>query len=322
MECNRRNLRILSMAGSRGACARALEETMEQNNDCIILTADLMVLSGLEHIAKKHPEKCLNLGIAEQNMVGVAAGLAKDNWNVFATTYANFITMRAYEQVRINLGYMQLPVKLIGSSGGLGMTVLGNTHYAIEDIALMRAIPGMTVLSPADGWETVKMIQALVKYRHPAYLRLSGEMNQPIVYTQDYEFQIGHNVKLREGGDIVIFATGTMVYQALEAAKILSDQNIQAAVVNVPTIKPLNREEIWQEVRGKKMFVTVEEHTIIGGLGSAVSEALLDKKAGKGMMFGIPDTFLKAGGYDYLLKQCGLTGEQIAERIQQSYIKG
>lgn len=319
MECNRRNLRILSMAGSRGACAKALYEAVEEKRDCLILTADLATLSGLEHLAEKYPEQLINVGIAEQNLIGVASGLAKDGWNVFATTYANFITMRSFEQVRVNLGYMGFPVKVIGCSGGLGMGVLGNTHYAIEDIALMRTIPGMTVLSPTDGWETVKAVKALIEYKQPVYLRLSGEMNQPIVYQEDYDFKIGHIVKLREGDDIVIFATGTMVAQALKTAVLLSENGVEAEVVNVHTIKPLDADEIRREVTGKKMFVTAEEHTIRGGLGSAVLEVLADEPLCPGLLLGIPDCFLKAGSYEYLLEQCGLTESQMADRILAKY---
>lgn len=315
MEINRKNIRILSLSGSRGACAKGLEEVLGQDEQAILMTADLGEFTGIAPISEKYPKQYLNLGIAEQNMIGVAAGMAKDGWHVYATTYASFLTMRAYEQIRINMGYMKLPVKLIGSSGGLGMEVLGNTHYAIEDIALMRAIPGMTIISPADGLETVKAIQAVSNYNKPVYIRLSGEMNQPVIYKEDYKFQIGKTVVLKEGGDITIFVTGSMVHQALQVSKLLEEKNVYAEVVNVHTIKPLDSNEIYEHVQGKKLIVTMEEHSIVGGLGSAILETLAAYNMPKTILCGIPDKFLKVGSYPYLLEQCGLKVNQIFQKI-------
>lgn len=315
MECNQKSLRLLSIAGARGACAKALEEIFEKDDTSILVTADVLHFSNLEKLQERFPDRVLNVGIAEQNMIGIAAGLAKDKWNVFVTTYANFVTMRSFEQVRLNLGYMQFPVKVIGSSAGLGMGVLGNTHYGIEDMSLMRAIPGMTVLSPADGLETVKAVLAASEYDHPLYLRLTGEMNQGIVYREDYDFRIGVPVEVHKGSDVVLFATGTMVSQALKAADILKEQHIGASVVNVHTIKPLEKEVIFPFLEGKRLYAAIEEHTVIGGLGSAIMELFEGDCVCPGIRIGIPDTFLKVGSYNYLLEQCGLLSEQIAERV-------
>lgn len=317
MECNQKNLRVLSIAGSKGACAKALEEVFAEDDNTILITADVLHFSSLEKLNEYYPDRVLNVGIAEQNMIGVAAGFAKDKWNVFATTYANFITMRSYEQVRLNLGYMQFPIKLIGSSAGLGMGILGNTHYAIEDMSLMRAIPGMTVISPADGLETVKAVRAISKCNQPVYLRLSGEMNQGIVYKKDYDFQIGKPVEVHKGNDIVLFATGTMVFQTLKAAEVLENKGISVSVVDVHTIKPLQKESIIPFFAGKKLYATIEEHTVIGGLGSAISETMEGERICRGVRIGIPDCFLKVGSYKYLLEQCGLLSDQIVTRILQ-----
>lgn len=195
------------------------------------------------------------------------------------------------------------------------MGVLGNTHYGIEDMSLMRAIPGMTVLSPADGLETVKAVLAASEYDHPLYLRLTGEMNQGIVYREDYDFRIGVPVEVHEGSDVVLFATGTMVSQALKAADILKEQHIGASVVNVHTIKPLKKEVIFPFLEGKRLYAAIEEHTVIGGLGSAIMELFEGDRVCPGIRIGIPDTFLKVGSYNYLLEQCGLLSEQIAERV-------
>ena len=199
MEYNRKNARFLSMLGHRGAFAVALMEIAESEDDLVVLTADMTTLTGLDRFKNTYPDKLYNVGIAEQNLIGVAAGFALEGNTVFATTYANFITMRAYEQIRVNLGYMKQNVKVVGTTGGLEIGVLGNTHYAIEDMALMRAIPNMVILSPADGFEIVKAVKAAALYDGPVYLRLAGLMNMPIVYTEDFDFVIGKSNVIKEG---------------------------------------------------------------------------------------------------------------------------
>ncbi|MGA9087415.1 MAG: transketolase C-terminal domain-containing protein, partial [Methanoregula sp.] len=278
-------------------------------------------LTGLTRFKEKFPEKFLNIGIAEQNMVGIAAGMAKEGKNVFVTTYANFLAMRAYEQIRIQLGYMGFGVKVIGTGSGLAMGMSGNTHYGIEDIALMRAIPGLMVVSPADGTETTKVIREAAEYHGPVYIRLSGTLNNPIVYTEEYLFEFGKAVLLRRGTDISIIATGTMVHESLVAADILEKENgISASVINMHTIKPLDTSIINDICVHSRLAVTVEEHSVIGGLGGAVAEYLSGLSAAPRLMrIGIPDCFQKTGDYQYLLGQNGLTGPQIAEKIMATF---
>jgi transketolase len=251
-------------------------------------------------------------------MIGLAAGLAKDGTIVFATSFSPFVTMRACEQVRMNMGYMQLNIKTIGLGSGLIMAQLGNSHYGIEDGAVMRSIPGMTVINPADGVEIIKTIEALCNYNHPAYLRLTGGPGLPIVYEEEIDFHIGKALKVRDGSDIAIIACGSMVYYSKIAADILAKKGIESTVIDMHTIKPLDTKSI-DSLLEHKLIVTVEEHSVIGGLGSAVAEYLCAIDAPKQIIIGINDFFPKAGSYDYLLEQCGLTAKHIASRILENY---
>lgn len=311
------NARTWSKLGSRGTFGQAIIDIADTVENLMVLTADLSTTSGLDRFKNKYPNNFLNVGIAEQNMIGIAAGMAKEGKTVFATTFSNFAAMRSYEQIRLNLGYMGLNVKVVGLAGGMAMGMFGNTHYGIEDIALMRAVPGLTVLSPADGIEIVKTVKAAAEFNGPLYIRLSGAMNNPMVYTEDYHFEIGKAVTLKEGTEITIIATGTMVYESLMAAKILEAESISTGVVNMHTIKPLDTSIIDKACATSKLIVTVEEHGTIGGLGGAVAEykATLSNTP-KQLFIGLPDKFGKAGEYKYLLNKYGLTGAQIAEKIK------
>lgn len=309
------NVRMWSMLGQRGTFGTVMLELGANIDNLMVLTADLLTTSGLDRFKKTYPGKFLNIGIAEQNMLGIAAGLGKEGYVVFATTFATFAAMRSLEQVRVHMGYMGLNVKLVGLASGFAMGMFGNTHYGIEDIALIRAIPNLVLLSPADCVEVAKATETAALYHGPVYLRLTGVMNNPMVYKDDYHFEIGKAITLRQGSDITIIATGSMVYQAIEAANLLDDRSISASVVNMHTIKPLDTSVI-DEACNKKLIVTVEEHNTIGGLGSAVSEYKSRiSNAPRQLFIGIPDTFPTAGDYQYLLKQNSLTASQIAGRI-------
>lgn len=310
-----RNIRTWSMLGSCGAFGIAAMELPSISDKVMILTSDLCTYSSLDRFREKYPERYYNVGIAEQNMIGIAAGMAKEGMIPFATTYAVFASARCTDQVRVNMGYMQLGVKLVGLTSGLSVGILGATHMSVEDIAIMRAIPNITILSPADGMETIKAVLACANSDEPVYLRLSGTMNNPVVYNEDYDFTIGKALVLREGNDIAIISTGTMVYHSLCAAEILAEKGISSRVVNMHTIKPLDVGAIKNSCN-THLIVTVEEHSIIGGLGGAVAEVLSELPDHPPLVrLGLPDMFLHAGSYAYLLERCGLTGEKIAERI-------
>jgi len=315
IDFSKRNIRIWSLLGPGGALSTAAMELGEVKPEVQMMTADLNYYSGLKRFSKAYPGRLINVGIAEQNLIGVAAGLAKEGYMPFANTYASFCASRCADQIRVNMAYMKLPIKLIGLSAGLDAGVLGATHMAVEDLAVMRSLPNITVLSPADCTEIIKAVLASSETPDPTYIRLTGPMNMPIVYNEDYDFQIGKAVEIRPGRDICIIATGSMVYHAVSAAELLEMKGISCAVINMHTVKPLDTEAV-DAMLDKKMIVTVEEASIIGGLGSAVAEYLaLQKSRPYQIMLGIRDSFPTAGSYDYLLKQCRLTGEQIAEDI-------
>jgi transketolase len=320
IEINSLNARIWSKLGQRGTFGISMKELGKSVENLMVLTADLCNTSGLSQFQKTSPDKFLNVGIAEQNLIGIAAGLAKEGKNVFATSFSTFAAMRSYEQIRIYLGYMELNVKVVGLAGGLAMGMFGPTHYGYEDLALMRAVPGLTVLSPADGTEVVKTMLALINFKGPVFVRLSGAMNNPIVYKNDYEFEIGKAITLRQGNDVAIIATGTMVFESLAAANILAENGISATVVNMHTIKPLDISVISKVCEDLRLIITVEEHGIVGGLGGAVAEYKSTLKESPSQLFiGLPDKFDKAGEYKYLLEKHGLTAKQIAEKIIKEY---
>ena len=312
-------IRTWAMLGQRGTFGSAMEQLAKQDKRIIALTADLCNTSGLDRFAAKYPQRFINLGIAEQNLVGVASGIADAGEIPFATTFANFATLRACEQVRHFMGYMGCNVKLIGLSAGFAMEYFGNTHYALEDIAAIRAIPNIAILSPADGMEVVKCVEAALCHKGGVYIRLTGTMNQPIVHKKDFDFKIGEPIVLKEGNDVVIFSTGSMVSRTLEAARILETKEIHASVIDVHTVKPfcMRQKEF---LHSKRLVVTVEEHSIMGGLGSAVIEELaVGSYSLPVLRLGITGGYLKAGGYSYMLEQHGLTPERIAHKISNKY---
>ena len=314
-EITKAKAKLWSRIGARAVFGQAILECAKKRDDFYVLSADLAQSSGLARFRSEFPERMINTGIAEQNMIGVAAGLAKDGTNVFATSFSPFVTMRACEQVRMNMGYMQLNIKTVGLGSGLIMAQLGNSHFGLEDGSVMRAIPGMTVVNPADGAAIIKTVEALCDFKGPVYLRLTGGPGLPIVYEEDFPFEIGKAISVREGKDISIIAAGTMVYYARKAAELLAGNGIDAAVLDMHTIKPLDTEAVMEQL-DKKLIVTVEEASIVGGLGSAVAETLAPvAQKPPQLMLGIRDFFPHAGSYGYLLEQCRLTAEQIAEDI-------
>lgn len=310
----------LSRLSSRGAFGEILKELEPQIDNLMVVVADVMTSARLVEFKKQAPEKLVNVGIAEQNMIGISAGLAAEGYNVFATTFAPFASMRCFEALRTQLGYMDLNVKVVGLLSGFSGGTFGNTHYGLEDLSITRTIPNMTVLSPADCVETIKAVEAAAKHVGPVYIRLSGVNGSPCVYKEDYAYEIGKGIILNEGSDVAIIATGTMVYESLRAARALTKENISATVVDMHTIKPLDTDLLDKLFNSHKLIVTVEEHSIIGGLGSAVAEYKTNvPNAPKQIMLGIPDNFEKAGDYSFMLNKCGLTAPKILEKIIQEF---
>ena len=283
----------------------------------MMVSGDLGDSSGLARFKNAFPDRFINIGIAEQNMIGVAAGLAKEGHNVFATSFAPFITLRSGEQIRMNLGYMELNVKAVAIGSGISMAFLGNSHYGLEDTAVMRSIPNLTIVCPADCAEIVKVVHAAAEFKGPMYIRLTGAVGNPPVYTEEYDFQIGKSITLKEGSDITIFAIGSMVYESLEAAKILDNFGISSKVVNMHTLKPCDYDVIDQAISSSKAIITVEEHSVIGGLGSVVAEYKTQfSKSPAHLILGLPDKFGKTAEYRFLLEKYRLVGSMIATDIQ------
>ncbi len=319
IEVTSNRIKLWSRLGARATLGQALLEIAKERDDFYVISADLAQSSGLVRFRDELPNRFINAGIAEQNAIGIAAGLAKDGTNVFVTSFSPFITMRACEQVRMNMGYMQLNIKTIGLGSGLIMSQLGNSHYGIEDGAVMRAIPGMTIVNPADGLSIVKTVEAFCNYNKPAYLRLTGGPGLPIVYNEDFDFEIGKAVRLKKGKDVAIIACGTMVYYAKEAANVLVEKGVDAEVIDMHTIKPIDKNLIDEQL-DKKLIVSIEEASIVGGLGSAISEYISTKKKKPMQLFiGIDDDFPHAGSYQYLLDNCGLTTNKIVDKIVAKY---
>lgn len=317
MKVRKANIRSWSMLGQRGTFfGIAMPEIAKEKENVKLLTADLSLLSGMDRYIKSSPEKFLNVGIAEQNMIGIAAGLAMEGDCVFATTYASFIAVRSLEHVRQHLSHLQCNVKIVGSAAGVVAAKSGVSHWATEDVAFTRALPNLEVLSAADSMEALKMAFYAAETDKPTYIRLSGGVNCPVVYQEDYNFQAGKAVFLKEGKRVALLATGLMVAEAQKAAKQLEEQGIACTVVNIHTIKPIDTEALDQIFANHELVVTVEEHNIIGGLGSAVAEykATLANTP-RQIFLGFPDSFAEAGSQRYIWEQKGLTGEQIASRV-------
>lgn len=307
-----------SRIGSRGMYGQAILDLAERRPDLMVLSADLGNSSGLDRFKKAYPDQFVNVGIAEQNLVGVAAGLAKEGFTVFASSFAPFIAMRASEQVRMNLGYMQLNVKTVGIGSGLVMGFLGNSHFGIEDGAVMRSIPGMTVVTPADCGEIIKVVNAAAEFDGPMYIRLTGGPNSPVVYSAEYKFEIGRAINVREGDDVAVISNGSMVARSLVAAGILLEEGVSVAVYNFHTTKPLDTETLDAMSAKFRHVVVVEEHSVLGGLGSAVAEYWIGTdRPPQTRILGLPDEFGKTADYEFLLERYGLTGEGIAGEIRR-----
>ncbi|MEI7726241.1 MAG: transketolase C-terminal domain-containing protein [Bacteroidota bacterium] len=315
------SIRVWSLLGQGGALGYALLEMVKENGKIMAITGDLARIAGLDRFVKAFPERLINTGIAEQNMLGIAAAFANEEFVPFAISFANFSVLRACEPMRHFMGYMQRNVKLVGLGSGFAMGIFGNTHYCMEDLAIVRAIPGIVILSPADCTELVKATEAASKFNGPVYLRLTGVMNNPVVYREDYNFEIGKAIILMKGADIAIVATGSMVYHSLQAAEILGKQGITATVIDMHTIKPLDTDTIDHETGYARMIVSVEEHAKSGGLGGAIAEHLASVHDHRALLrLGIEDKFKPAGDYRYMLEQHELLPEQIAHNIRQKYL--
>ncbi|MGB9716113.1 MAG: transketolase family protein [Thermodesulfovibrionales bacterium] len=305
---------------TRDAYGEALLELGKRRKDVVVLDADLSGSTKTGKFAKEFPERFFNIGIAEQDMIGTAAGLALTGKLPFASTFAVFETGRAWEQVRQTICYSNLNVKLVATHGGITVGEDGASHQATEDIALMRVLPNMTVIVPCDGKETKQVINAIAEYYGPVYVRL-GRAKVPQVMPEEYEFMIGRAYSFHIGRDANIVATGIMVSIALEASKILTEEGVDTGVINMSTIKPLDTDTLLTVAKSCSLIVTAEEHSIIGGLGSAVTEFLSENYPIPVHRLGLRDAFGCSGTPEELLRYYGLTSEDIMKIIKSALKK-
>lgn len=302
---------------TREAYGKALAEFGAEYENLVVLDADLAAATKTGTFKKAFPERFFDCGIAENNMIGVAVGLSLTGKIPFASSFAMFAAGRSFEQVRNSVGYPHCNVKIGATHAGITVGEDGATHQCCEDIALMRTIPGMTIINPADAVEARLAVKAAIEYKGPVYLRF-GRMAVPVIYGDTYKFEIGKGIMLADGSDVAIVATGIEVEQALLAKELLKNDGIDAMVINIPTIKPLDRELILAAAEKCGAIVTAEEHTIIGGLGSAVCEALSEERPTPVLRVGVNDEFGRSGPAKELVSYFGLDASAIAAKAKKA----
>lgn len=302
---------------TRNAYGQALAEVGSDSN-IIVLDADVSTCTMSCMFGEKHPERFVNVGIAEANMVGIAAGLASTGYTVFVHSFAMFSAGRAFEQVRNSLAYPNLNVKVVGTHAGLTVGEDGATHQCLEDLGIMRVIPNMTVVCPADGHETREAVYAIAKHNGPVYLRLGRLAVDTVTDRPGYHFELGKGVCMKDGDDVTIIATGMMVQIAMEAAELLSKEGIGARVIDIHTIKPIDQEIILKAAKETGAIVTAEEHNVLCGLGSAVAEVVTDKCPIPVLKVGTEDTFGRSGNAEALMQAYGLTKENIVDKAKKA----
>ena len=297
-----------------------MSDIAKKEKKLIVISADLGRSSGLDRFKKEFPDQYLSVGISEQNMIGVAAGLAREGFKVFVTSFAPFLSMRASEQVRMNLGYMKHNVNLVALGSGVSMGFLGNSHFGLEDLSIIRAIPNIKISAPADSAELGKILYDYTyKTDGPSYIRLTGIPGCEHLYNKDYNYKFGKNEKIIEGKDILIISSGSVTGQAKIAAENLKKQNISVGLINCHSIKPFN-ENIIKEINKYKYLVILEEHSVIGGLNSIISELIVKYLVKKKILsITLPDKFGPTGDYNFLIDYHGLSNKKIEIKIKNFF---
>ncbi len=310
------NMNLDNKIATRESFGKALVELGKENKDVVVLTADLAGATKTSLFEKEFPDRFINVGIAEQNMIGISAGLATTGKIPFASTFAMFAAGRAYDQIRNSVAYPKLNVKICGTHAGITVGEDGATHQMLEDLSLMRSIPNMTVLCPSDDVQTKWAIKEMAKFDGPVYIRLA-RVATPVIYDENQTFEIGKMVQIGNGTDATVFATGVEVAEALKAKEQLEKENINIRVVDVHTIKPIDKETIIKCAKETKKIITIEDHSIIGGLGTTVCEILSEEYPTKVIRMGMKDQFGKSGKADQLLKYFKLDSQAIIEEIKK-----
>ena len=307
----------IKKVATRAAFGNALVELGAKRDDFVVLDADLAAATQTGMFKKAFPDRFYDCGIAEADMMGIAAGIAATGKKVVCSSFAMFAAGRAFEQVRNSIGYPHLNVIIGATHAGISVGEDGATHQCCEDIALMRTIPGMTIINPADETEAKKAVEAAFELDGPVYMRF-GRLAVPVIFGDDYKFEVGKSVELREGNDVTVIATGLMVSEALEAYELLKKDGINARIINMHTIKPLDNEAVIKAAKETGAIVTAEEHSVIGGLGGAVSELLCEECPVPVLKLGVYDTFGHSGPAPKLLDEFGLRAVNIAEKAKKA----
>ncbi len=302
---------------TRVGYGEALVELGSERDDFLVLDADLAAATQTGMFKKAFPERFYDCGIAEGNMISIAAGIAATGKKVICSSFAMFAAGRAFEQVRNSVGYPHLNVIIGATHAGISVGEDGATHQCCEDIALMRTIPGMTIINPADETEAKKAVRAALELDGPVYMRF-GRLAVPVIFGDDYNFEVGKGVELKDGTDVTVIATGLMVNEALEAFEILKNEGISARIINMHTIKPLDKEIVLKAARETGAIVTAEEHSVIGGLGAAVSETVCEECPVPVVKLGVNDTFGHSGPAVKLLDEFGLRAANIAQKAKRA----
>ena len=316
MNFNASQAKQWSRMGPRAMFGQFMMEIAKKNKKLMVLSADLGRSSGLARYKMEFPDQYISVGISEQNLVGVAAGLANEGFKVFVTSFAPFLSMRASEQVRMNLGYMKHNVNIVALGSGLSMGFLGNSHFGLEDIAIMRTVPNLNISCPADCAELGKVLNDYTtNERGPSYIRLSGVPGSKYIYESNYNYKFGKNITITKGKDVLVLAYGSILGEVKLSLNTLARSNISAEVINVVSLKPIDNRLI-NSLRKFKKIITIEEHTSIGGLSTIIAEKIQKNKIKTELSsISLPDKFGPTGKYDYLLKYHGLDSKNIAKKI-------
>ena len=321
MDFNKK-IKLWSSLGMRATFGLIAMDLAEKHPELIITTSDVSTSAGLDRYKNKYPEKYVDVGIAEQNLIGVSAGLSSEGFKVISTTFSPFQTLRCAEQIKVNLGYMKQKICMVGLASGLVLGNLGFTHCSIEEVGVLRSIPNISIVVPSDPFELFKTLQESLKYKNSLYIRLTAGANSKIINSKDYKFKIGKAIEIMPGNDVAIISCGNIISNCIDAAFDLKKNKISCSVINMHTIKPVDKKKILELLKKFKLIVTVEEHNIIGGLGSAVAEVLSSEiNSTKLIRLGVNDYYSSGGSYEYLKNIYGLSVQKIIRTISKNYEK-
>jgi transketolase len=317
-----KKIKLWSSLGMRATFGMVAMDLAEKYPELIITTSDVSTSAGLDRYKNKYPNQYVDVGIAEQNLIGVSAGLSSEGFKVISTTFSPFQTLRCAEQIKVNLGYMKQRICMVGLASGLVFGNLGFTHCSIEEIGVLRSIPNISIVVPSDPFELFKILEEAVNYKNSLYIRLTADANTRIINSKDYKFKIGKAIEIISGDDVAIISCGNILGNCIDVALSLKKKNISCSVINMHTIKPIDKKKIIEISKKFKLIITVEEHNIIGGLGSAVAEVLSGEiSSTKLVRLGADDYYSSGGSYEYLKNTYGLSVKKIISTILKNHEK-